>query len=253
MKNLHQPKQLFFAAFLVAAFIMLTTQACNEYKRQGYVSLFNGRDLTGWVIPEGDNGHWKVLDGVIDYDAQSEAEGEKNLWTEAEFGDFQLHIEWRFKTVDDVPFSMNIILHNGDEKTDENGEVIVVKKPNADSGILLKGAGQANLWCWNVGSGELWGVRRNKDNPPEVRAGAVPLVNADNPVGEWNVWDMTLKGDRITIVSNGQLIIDNALFPGMPEKGRIGLQHHGHKNPETGEMMGGASQVQFRNIWIKEI
>ena len=39
----------------------------------GYVSLFNGRDLSGWKVPEGDNGHWKVVDGVIDYDALSEA------------------------------------------------------------------------------------------------------------------------------------------------------------------------------------
>ena len=48
----------------------------------GYTSLFNGKDFTGWVVPEGDNGHWKVFKGVIDYDAQSEAKGDKNLWTE---------------------------------------------------------------------------------------------------------------------------------------------------------------------------
>ena len=35
----------------------------------GFVSLFNGRDLSGWKVPAGDNGHWKVVDGVIDYDA----------------------------------------------------------------------------------------------------------------------------------------------------------------------------------------
>ena len=40
---------------------------------EGFVSLFNGKDLTGWKIPEGDGGHWKVVDGVIDYDAGSQA------------------------------------------------------------------------------------------------------------------------------------------------------------------------------------
>ena len=40
---------------------------------RGFTSLFNGQDFTGWTLPEGDNGHWKVLDGVIDYDALSEA------------------------------------------------------------------------------------------------------------------------------------------------------------------------------------
>jgi hypothetical protein len=32
----------------------------------GFVSIFNGKDLTGWKIPVGDNGHWKVVDSVID-------------------------------------------------------------------------------------------------------------------------------------------------------------------------------------------
>jgi hypothetical protein len=48
----------------------------------GFVALFDGRDLSGWRVPEGDNGHWKVVGGVIDYDAASEARGDKSLWTE---------------------------------------------------------------------------------------------------------------------------------------------------------------------------
>src|SRR5688572_5415173 len=56
----------------------------------GFVSLFNGRDLAGWTVPTGDNGHWKVVDGVIDYDAQSEAKDDKSLWTQREFGNFVL-------------------------------------------------------------------------------------------------------------------------------------------------------------------
>ena len=47
----------------------------------GFTSLFNGKDLTNWKIPGGDNGHWKVVNGVIDYDALSEATEDKNLWT----------------------------------------------------------------------------------------------------------------------------------------------------------------------------
>ena len=57
--------------------------------------LFNGRDLTGWKVPAGDNGHWKVVDGVIDYDAESEAPGDKHLWTEGSYGDFVLRLDWR--------------------------------------------------------------------------------------------------------------------------------------------------------------
>jgi hypothetical protein len=50
-------------------------------RAQGFVPIFNGRDLSGWEVPAGDNGHWKVEGGVIDYDALSEATGEKSLWT----------------------------------------------------------------------------------------------------------------------------------------------------------------------------
>ena len=41
----------------------------EQLAAQGYESLFNGKDLRGWKVPEGDNGHWRVVDGVIDYDA----------------------------------------------------------------------------------------------------------------------------------------------------------------------------------------
>src|SRR5512145_1526226 len=63
----------------------------------GFVSLFNGRDLSGWTVPEGDNGHWKVVDGVIDYDARSESPKDKNLWSEKEYKDFVLRVDWRIK------------------------------------------------------------------------------------------------------------------------------------------------------------
>ncbi len=37
-----------------------------------YQVLFNSKDFTGWKVPEGDEGHLKVVEGVIDYDGQSE-------------------------------------------------------------------------------------------------------------------------------------------------------------------------------------
>ncbi|MBN1480690.1 DUF1080 domain-containing protein [candidate division KSB1 bacterium] len=225
----------------------------SVFEAKGYKSLFNGTDLTGWTIPEGDNGHWSVIDGVIDYDARSEAKGDKSLWSENEYMDFELHIEWRFKGYGDHLFNVQTILPNGDVLTDDEGNVVNSMVPNSDSGILLKGVGQANLWCWSVGSGELWSVRNKKSLPPEVRAGAVPKENADKPVGQWNALDMIVKGERITVINNGIVVIDNALYPGLNVKGHIGLQHHGGVNPKTGKLQGASSLVQFRTIWIKEL
>jgi hypothetical protein len=228
-------------------------QNSNYYKDKGYVSLFNGEDLSGWKIPDGDNGHWSVINGVIDYDARSEATGDKSLWSEKEFTNFELHIEWRFKGYGDHLFPLPTILPNGDYLRNEDGKIIEPLGPNSDSGILLKGVGQTNLWCWSVGSGELWSVRNNQSLPPELRAAAVPSENADSPVGFWNSFDIKIVGDRITVISNGKIVIDNALYPGLDKKGPIGLQHHGGLNEKTGKLNGASSLVQFRNIWIKEL
>src|SRR5947209_115855 len=85
----------------VSALLALGLAACGtsapSTAGDGWVSLFNGKDLAGWKIPEGDNGHWKVLDGVIDYDARSEAPKNQDLWTAKAFGDFVLTLDWRTK------------------------------------------------------------------------------------------------------------------------------------------------------------
>ncbi len=231
----------------------IIAQEKDYFQQEGYTSLFNGKNLNGWIIPVGDNGHWSVIDGVIDYDARSEAEGDKNLWTEKEFEDFNLHIEWRFKGYGDHLFPLPTILPNGEYLRDEDGDVIEPLGPNSDSGILLKNVGQTNLWCWSVGSGELWSVRNDQSLPPEVRAAAVPSANMDQPVGKWNSFYIIVRGERITIFNNGIRIIDNAFYPGLNAKGPIGLQHHGGLNKETGKLLGASSLVQFRNIWIKEL
>ena len=82
------------------AFLFCTAAAAataDPPEGDGWQSLFNGKDLSGWKVPEGDNGHWKVVDGVIDYDARSEAKGDRNLWTEQSFGDCVVRIDWRLK------------------------------------------------------------------------------------------------------------------------------------------------------------
>jgi hypothetical protein len=164
-----------------------------------------------------------------------------------------LHIEWRFKGYGAHLFPLPTILPDGSYVKDKNGKTIEPLGPNSDSGILLKRVGQTNLWCWSVGSGELWSVRNNEELPPEVRAGAVPSENADKPVGQWNAFDIIVKGERITVANNGIVVIHNALFPGLDIEGPIGLQHHGGINKETDKLQGASSLVQFRNIWIKEL
>jgi hypothetical protein len=241
-------------AALVLA-VGLLAPAADNTPPPGFVSLFNGKDFTGWKVPPGDNGHWKIIDGVIDYDAKSEAKGEKNLVTEKSFKDFVLRVDWRLKPEKGLMNKVPIILPDGSHKKGADGKDLLVEIEDADSGIYLRGAGksQVNIWMWPIGSGEVYGYRRDKNVSPEVRAGVTPKKKADKPRGEWNTFEITLKGDRLWVKLNGEEVIANAQLPGIPAEGPLHLQHHGSWNAKEGRWNGPPSLVQFRNIYIQEL
>ncbi|MBN2136216.1 MAG: DUF1080 domain-containing protein [Sedimentisphaerales bacterium] len=211
-------------------------------KAEGFRNLYNGLDLRGFKNKPGHEGHWQAKDWILDYDGKSEAEGDKNLWTEEEFGDFVLIVDWRQPREpreEDVP----LVLPDGSEARDENGsEKTVSVKDAGDSGIYIRGSSksQINIWNWPIGSGEIWGYRTDMNMSPQVRRAATPLVKADNPPGRWNRFEITAVGDKVTVVLNGKTVIKEAQLPGIPMKGPIALQHHG-------------DPIQFANIYIKEL
>ena len=247
-------KSLITILFTISIGTGLIAQACPNPSGipEGFEVLFNGNDFTNWIIPEGDNGHWKIIDGVIDYDAESEAK-DKNLWSEKEYEDFVLYVDWRIK---ETPWNnprVPIIMPNGTHKLDENGKEIKITVPDSDSGILLRGESksQVNIWCWPIGSGEVYGYRMDNNMSADVRAGVTPKINADKNIGEWNTFRIQVKGNLLTVDLNGQRVLENTELPGLPEKGAIALQHHGNK--VDGEWVSPPSLVQFKNIFIKEI
>jgi hypothetical protein len=231
--------------------------AADTEPPKGFVALFNGKDLTGWKVPEGDNGHWKVVDGVIDYDARSESkQRDKSLWTEKSFGDFILKIDWRLKL---EPAYKNprvpIILPDGSHLRDPAGKEVNIEIDDVDSGVYLRGSpkSQVNIWMWPIGSGEVYGYRTDRKMPPEVRAAVTPKKRMDKPRGLWNTFEITMKGDRLWVKLNGEEVITDAQLPGVAAEGPIALQHHGSFNAKTGQWTGPPSLVQFRNIYIKEL
>jgi hypothetical protein len=238
---------------LLAAIVAAGPAAAQTTPPGGFVSLFNGKDFTGWKVPDGDNGHWKIVDGVIDYDAQSEAPGDKNLWSVAEYGDFVLRLEWRIKETPYVNPNVPIIRVDGTHKKGADGKEIKLAVPDSDSGVYVRGSSRAqiNMWAWPIGSGEVYGYRMDPKMPPEVRAGVTPKANADLDIGQWNAFEITMKGDRLTVILNGITVLDNAQLPGVPARGPLALQHHGQK--KDGVWTGPPSLVQFRNISIKAL
>jgi len=80
-----------------------------------------------------------------------------------------------------------------------------------------------------------------------VAASKVPTKK----VGEWNAYRIVCKGRKVTIVLNGETVVDADLddhvkekaktHPGLlREKGHVGLQEHG-------------GRVEFRNLFLKEL
>jgi hypothetical protein len=217
---------------------------------EGFVPLFSGVNLDGWTVKNPENRDWRVVEGVIDCDPH-EGPGDRNLWTTRSYGDFELLVDWRIKESPYVNRAAKVIGPEGTYKRDDSGKDLLIEVPNTDSGVFLRGEhkSQVNIWCWPVGSGEVWGYRTDPALSPEVHAGVTPKVRADHPIGQWNTFHIIMKGDRLTVMLNGQRVLHEAQLPGVPDRGPIALQHHGDR--KDGEW--GASFLQFRRIFIKEL
>ena len=157
-----------FFLISVAGLLLVASLArgADNTAPEGFVSLFNGKDFTGWKVPEGDDGHWKVVDGVIDYDAGSQAKGSKDLWSDREYGDFVLQVDWRLKEAPFINKNIPYILPDGTHAKDIHGKELRIPLPDADSGVFLRGDGfyQANIWCWPIGSGEMYSIRTDRQD-----------------------------------------------------------------------------------------
>lgn len=203
----------------------------------GFTALFNGKDVSGWrgrphLDPRQEaawsdeeratkqaewdksvDEHWSIEDGELVNDGHG-----AYLTTKKEYGDFELWLD--YKTV-----------------------------PMADSGIYLRYNPQVQIWDyreeggkWNIGadkgSGGLWNNQKHERFPSQT---------ADKPFGEWNRMYIRMVGERVTVMLNGQVTVDNVVMENFFDrespvfaKGGIQLQTHG-------------GEIRFRNVFIREI
>lgn len=241
------------AALLLATAMPGLVRAADNVAPEGFTALFNGRDFSNWKVPDGDGGHWKIIEGVIDYDAQSEASGDKSLWCTRELRNFILRVDWRIKETPYTNPNVPYILPDGTHARDIHGKEMKMALPDSDSGIYLRGDGkyQVNIWCWPIGSGEMYGIRTDSKTPADVRAAVTPRTQADKPVGQWNRFEITVRGNTVKVVLNGKTVLPGAEIPGLPDRGRIALQHHG--GMRNGQWNSPPSLVQFKNIYVQEL
>ncbi len=199
-------------------------------KADGFTKIFDGTTLKGWKHTP-DTTNWKAVQGLIKHNGKPGPVSD--LWTEKTYKDFTLVCDWRWSGRGPIK-AQPVVMPDGSEQGRKEIEEL-------DSGIYLRGntKSQVNLWNWSVGSGEVYGYRKDGAMSAEVKAGVTPKSNADRPQGEWNRIMITLKGDRLTVSLNGKVVIENAQLPGIPAEGPVGLQHHG-------------GAIDFANLWIKE-
>ncbi len=201
-------------------------------QEQGFVSIFNEQDLTGWkglvadpikrakmdaktlaneqkkaddIMREG----WSVKDGLLIFNGHG-----NNLCTEKKYGDFEMYVDWKITK-------------------------------DGDAGIYLRGTPQVQIWDTSrvdvgaqVGSGGLYNNEKNESKP---------LVLADNAIGDWNTFYIKMIGDLVTVYLNGKLVVNGVplenfwdrKIPVFSEE-QIELQAHG-------------TYVAYRDIYVKEI
>ncbi len=218
-------------------------QTANPY--EGYKALFDGAGLGGWKVSDAIKQVWAANGShfIAKAGVKAEKGADLNLWTEKSYKDFILVADWKYRTKP-VKKMVNKIAPNGEEPVlgaDGKPEQIEVEEP-ADSGIYLRGSSKAqvNIWVRPIGSGDIRGYRVDKTLPMEIRTACTPKMNADAKLGAWNRFEITMKGDRATILLNGQKIIDNAQLPGIASEGPIALQYHN-------------DEIEFANVYLKEL
>ena len=172
---------------------------------EGWIPLFNGRDLAGWKArtPGGPNG-WKVVDGVYVNTPPS-----TDILTEQEFYDFDLHVE-------------------------------VKPAARTNSGLYLRDIYEVqilNSYGQPVGENVCGALYRR----------IAPAVNACRPAGEWQTFDVTFVGRRLTVVHNGRRLHDAV------DVGPLGTGNAGKRADAPGplRLQGDHQEVSFRNIRIR--
>src|SRR3954471_4664594 len=218
---------------LAAVALFVSIAFVRAEVEEGFTSLFNGKDLTGWIYGKKgaganaaenkDGKGYQVENGAI----FSTVKDGGNLYTEKEYGDFTLRFE--FKLTENANNGIGIRAPLTGDSAYQGMEIQVLD----DSGPAYKSLRPAQY------HGSIYDVF------PAERG-------HQKPVGEWNTEEITAKGTHITITLNGAVIVDADLATVKDEA--VLKKHPGLKN-EKGHIgfLGHGAQVEFRNLRIKEL
>jgi hypothetical protein len=175
------------------------------------ITLFDGKDLNGWRLVESkaDNG-WSAVDGQL-INRVEKGKHLGNLRTDREFEDFNLTLETRTQA-------------------------------GSNSGIYLRG-------IYEIQVAETYGRPLDPHNMGALYSRITPTVAAEKPIGEWQTFDITLVDRHVTVILNGQKIIDNQPVLGCTG----GAMTSDESKPGPLMLQGDHTNIDYRNIVIRPV
>jgi hypothetical protein len=196
--------------------------------RDGFTSLFNGKDLTGW---QGALDNYEVVDGAIV--CQTGKGG--NLLSKDEYADFVARVEFT------VP-------------------------PGGNNGLAIRAPLEGNSSYFGMTELQVlddnYEKVKGKIDPRQVHGSSYGMVGAargyQHPVGEWNFQEVAVKGSTIKVELNGTVILDTDLSKVDMTKvmgGKNGPSPHPGKDRTSGffGFAGHNDPVAFRTVLIKKL
>jgi hypothetical protein len=199
----------------MAALVALTgLPYALQAQDQGFTSLFNGKDLTGWV--EVGKEKWTVDNGVIHGVAMTQEYG--YLQTEKHYVDFQLAVKFLCEGDGNSGVFFHTDFKPGTADVSQGLQFEVDCSVNKHTGGIY-------------GDGRDWVVWPSPENEAVVRQ------------GEWNEFLLKVDGNRYSSRLNGVMMVDYTDPSPKSKDGTIALQLHS----------GGRGNMKFRDIYVRDL
>jgi hypothetical protein len=212
--------------------IRVTALAGAEPKqaRTGWISLFNGRDLSGWSVKcrpkdKDKTGYWKVVDGTITAETPR-GSNHHYIWllTDEEYGDFELRLKTQTYRTTTGNSGVQVRSRYDDTAGWLDGPQVDIHPPGPwRSGFIYDETREAKVWLWPD-------VGRPANAKPQHAPKGWSWVHADDETNAWNEVTIACHGTRIRTIVNGVLVADydgaGRLDDAAHKRHRVGMKGH---------------------------
>jgi len=227
-------KHRFFYTAITTAFLASCSpevEVADATETPATIALFNRENLAGWshVLVEdiAIESVWSVVDGVI----VCKGEPLGYLHTDASYQDYTLSFEWRWAPGAE-PGNSGVLLRIAGEP-----ETFMPKCVEAQ----LKHGSAGDIWAFFGAS-----INADGERAREVKAnpklgdfkGVGKIKDAEKPPGEWNLYEITVSGETLTLKINGELVNEATGLDVV--SGPIGFQSEG-------------GEIHFRNMELRPL